>query len=420
MPLPPNNYFRSKLTCWIGCLLSLSATSPVLAEILDAPFRDYIERACIGEVTVPVTQEFADLCSSRTINSTNSNVPLFVLNIGTGGAQSRSMVTGDNMNDVLDERLEERTKEKPGKRKGTKQGKRRGAGAGAGDDGGLGFMISAQSGEVQREETDFGSAYESELSAYILGIDYLFGRSFVLGLAGSKLEDEGNFTGSIGSFLTETSSALIYGSWAITEGLGVGFYGGKADNEYLNSRAVLFGDIEGTVNGDFSGEQSLAGLSLNYDLLLGSWSLGAYYSMDRVDTDIAAYTETGFDPDTGASTLLEFVYPDQKIKSQTGTIGLRTGYAFNMNWGAIVAGVEYASVKENEDDKRFIDVAFPFAPDYFFPIQTDDPDREYSYQTFNLLAAFNNGNQLFLNFEQRSGHEFLEDSSVSVGAIFGF
>jgi outer membrane lipase/esterase len=420
MPILRNDHFRSKLTGWIGCLLFLIAVSPVAAEILDAPFRDYVERACDAEVTVPLSQEFADLCSARTANSSGSNTPLFNLNIGTGGAQSRNALTGDNLNDVLDERLEERTREKPGKGKSKKKGKRKGAGAGASDDGGFGFMISAQSGEVQRKETDFGSAYESDLSAYILGIDYLFGQSFVLGVAGSSLEDEGNFTDGIGSFLTQTTSGLVYGSWAISESFGLGFYSGKADNEYLNSRAVVFGDIDGTVSGDFSGEQSLSGVSMNYDLLLGSWSVGAYYSMDQVKTDIEAYTETGFDPDTGTSTLLEFVYPDQRIKSKTGTMGLRTGYAFNMNWGAIVSGIEYAAVRENEDDKRFINVAFPYAPEYFFGIETDDPDRDYNYQTFNLLAAFNNGNQLFLNFEQRSGHEFLDDSFVTAGAIFGF
>jgi hypothetical protein len=399
--------------------LLLFAPSPVLAGVQDDLFKDYVDAVCDGDVVLPFSQQFSDVCSARNLGSSGSNTPAFSLNIGTGGALSRNAVTGGNMNDVLDERLEERTEEKPDTRKG-KKGKRKGAGAGSGDEGGFGFMISTRSGEVQRKETEFGSAYESDLSTHIFGIDYLFGKSFVLGVAASKLEDEGNFTGSTGSFLTETRSNVVYGSWAINESFGLGFYGGKADNDYRNSRAVEFGSITGTVDGDFGGEQSLSGLSLNYDVLLGAWSLGAYYSMDQVETDIEAYTETGLDPDTATSTLLEFVYPDQKIKSATGTLGLRTAYAFNMNWGAIVTGVEYALVDENEDDKRFIDVAFPYAPDYFFEIETDAPDREYNFQTFNLLAAFNNGNQLFLSFERRSGHVFLEDSSVSAGATFGF
>jgi hypothetical protein len=396
-----------------GCVLSLFSLPVFSANALDDELFNYLFAACFEDAAGPVAGQLQEMCNTAFSVSSGGGAPVVAFGMGASGSQRRPSSL-----EAIEDRLEE-LEEKKAEGKSKSKSKRKGGGAGAGD-GGLGFLVSTQSGEAERKATDFGNAFESELSAHTIGVDYLFDNSFVLGVAFSKLEDEGDIAGSAGSFLTENTSTLLYGSWAMGGGLGLGFYHGSSDNDYQNSRAVEMGSISGAIDGDFSGEQSLSGVSLDYDLALGSLSLGTYYAIDKIDTDIDAYTETGLDPETGEPTLLEFVFPGQKIKSETGRLGLRASYAFNTGWGALIPGIEYAAVKENKDDKRFIPVHFPFAPDYIFTIETDAPDREYAFQTFNLLAAFNGGSQFFLSCEQRSGHKFLEDSAIMVGAIFNF
>jgi outer membrane autotransporter protein len=269
------------------------------------------------------------------------------------------------------------------------------------------------SGTTERIETDLENGFDSDTSGAVIGLDYLFGDAFILGVAVGSTSDEGDVKGGGGAFETDSLSTTLYATWMLNDYLSLDAYLGNGDSDIDNRRNAVLGDINETPRGSAEGTQELSGISANFDVSIGAWSVGAFIARDQSETKIDPYTETG-------GSLLVLSYPEQTIESETETIGLRSGYAFSAGWGTFIPSIQYSMVDENKNDKRFIDANLPFTPDYFFTVETDAPDREYELQTLQLLAAFNGGNQLFLSHEKRSGHEFLEDSFITAGAIFSF
>jgi outer membrane lipase/esterase len=308
------------------------------------------------------------------------------------------------------------------------------------EDGGFGLLITGLESETERTATELENGFESELDGIVLGVDYQFSDAFILGLALGSIDDEAVIAGGGGFLETESSSQTIYATWVPIENLSVDFYYGNIDSDFESGRNFSFSspsiDIEGFITGSYEGTQKINGASINYDWNLGSWSLGAFFGIDSAETNTDGYSETGrrtnepgpsepappASPDVGDPTGFEFRYPDQKIESATQSLGLRLGYSAGFGWGVLLPNLKLISVSEDKNDARIVPLTFASAPDTISPfvVQTDDPDRDYMTGSFGVVAAFNNGIQVFLDFEDRSGHEFLETSSTTLGALFAF
>jgi outer membrane lipase/esterase len=308
------------------------------------------------------------------------------------------------------------------------------------EDGGFGLLLTKLDGETERSATENENAFDSELEGHVWGVDYTFSEVFVLGAVVSSIEEEARIAGDMGNMKTESDSQTIYGTWVPVGNLSVDFYYGNSDSDIATLRDVrVEGDvtIEGLAFGAFKNSQEFHGASFNYDWYLGAWSLGAFAAMDSIETEIDGYDETGVRTNElqpgeiagnppligpGFPTGFELRFPDQNVESVTTSIGLRTSVGIQYGWGSLVPNLKVIAVKEHEDDARIIDVSLAAAPEGIdpFTVQTDAPDRDYMTGGFGIVAAFNGGSQIFLDYEQRSGHEFIETSSVTLGALITF
>jgi hypothetical protein len=200
--------------------------------------------------------------------------------------------------------------------------------------------------------------------------------------------------------------------------------------------------MTGLITGSYDASQDIQGASINYDLYLGSWSLGGFIAMDSVETETEGYAEEGQRTNSGAGdpvgspqmgdpTGLELAYPDQEFESKTESLGLRAAYNAQFDWGMLIPNMKVISVEEKENDSRTIDIFFVTSQNSVVPpslgftdapfvATTDAPDRKYMTGGLGVVAAFNNGIQVFLDYEQRSGHTFIDTSSVTLGALFSF
>ncbi len=291
--------------------------------------------------------------------------------------------------------------------------------SGGAEDGGFGILVTGLSGNTERVATENENKFTSDLSGYVLGLDYQLSDSFIFGMTLSSTEDEADIANDAGEMKTESDAHSIYATWVPVDNMSMDFYLGNSDADIAYSRLILVeGELEtvsGIAAGSFKNSQDFQGASINYDWYMGDWSVGVLAAYDSIETEIDGYSEQG-------STALELSFPDQATKSVTTSFGLRSGYAMGFGWGSMIPSVKVIQVKEHEADARTITVALASAPDGVdpFTVVTDAPDREYQIGGFGMVAAFNGGGQIFVDYEKRSGHEFIETSSVTAGILFPF
>jgi uncharacterized protein YhjY with autotransporter beta-barrel domain len=287
------------------------------------------------------------------------------------------------------------------------------------EDGGLGVLLTTLSGQTDRNATELENAFSSDLSGEILGIDYQFGDFLIVGMALGSMEDEANVVNNGGYLQTDSSAQTVYVTWMPIGNLSVDSYYGNIDSEMDSIRSLSFASdffsVEGFISGSYEGTQTIGGASVNYDWYMGSWSLGALAALDALESETDGYNEQG---ETG----FELRYPDQTFESTTRSLGLRLGYSADFEWGALLPNFKIMSVRENENNARNIPLTLASAPDTITPFvaQTDAPDRDYTTAGASLIFAFDFGLQAFLDYEQRTGHDYLDTSSFTLGALYQF
>ncbi len=276
--------------------------------------------------------------------------------------------------------------------------------------GGWGLLLAAQTGATERDQTELENGYESSLVGIIIGLDYLFSDSLIVGTTLSQIDDAADFDGDVGELDTESQSLLVYLTWLPSANLGVDAYLGSADADFDGDRRVTFGDINGVIDNSTSSSQLLAGLSVSYRWNFDKFNASGFLAYDLNDTDIDSYTETG-------TTGLELIYPDQEIESKTTSIGAYLSWDKEFAWGLLVPNLRLAAVHESGDGGREIDTELALAPGPVLTIETDDPDRDYGLVGLGLVGVLNNGQQWFVDYETRVAHDFIDDWSLSVGYL---
>jgi hypothetical protein len=287
------------------------------------------------------------------------------------------------------------------------------------EDIGLGFLITSLSADTERNGTELENGFEAELSGHVLGIDYQLLDSLIVGATFGSVEDKADVAGDGGKLKTDSSSQTIYATWVPAGNLSLDFYYGTIDSDIDSQRNFSFESdfysVEGLIRGSYNAEQTINGFSINYDWYPGAWLFGLFAGIDSVETETEGYSEQG-------TTGFELRYPDQKIESATQSLGLRIGFNAEFGWGVLLPSLKMMSVSEDKNDARAIPISMAIAPDDVDPFvaQTDAPDRDYTVGSFGIVAAFKNGSQLFLDYEKRSGHDFIDSSSLTAGALFAF
>jgi uncharacterized protein YhjY with autotransporter beta-barrel domain len=290
--------------------------------------------------------------------------------------------------------------------------------AGPDDEFGLGLFATDVSAETEREASELENGFESDTDGTLFGIDYRFMDALVAGVAVGSFEDEAVVDGEGAGVETDSDSTLLYATWLPMDGMAMDFYFGSADTKIRSQRQIevsAVGVIEGTATGETESEQDIYGLSLSYDWYMEAWSAGLFAALDSVETKMDGYSEEG---DTG----LELRFPDQEMESELTSFGLRASYNAEFGWGSLLPNLKWVSVREGKDDARQVAVGLASAPTTTpsFVVATDDPDRSYNLQSWGLIVAFNNGAQIFVDFEERSGHEFIENKAVTAGVQIVF
>jgi len=285
------------------------------------------------------------------------------------------------------------------------------------DDGGWGFLVAPQYGKSSRVESDLENGYQSKLTGLIIGLDYRFSDSFVLGGAIGKTRDTADFLNNAGSLKTSNNIFTLYGTWMPSESTAVDGYLGYGKVNFDSQRHIAIvvglGGISGTTTGSTSGKQIMAGLSASHQKDFGRVNLAPFINFDYIKTSIDGYNETG-------TTTVEMHYSDRSAISFTGSLGGRISISYDYDWGALLPSARLGAVHEFQNKSKQIGNELVSAPGSGFLVETDSPDRNYLNLGLGVAAAFNGGTQMFLDYEKRTQDKLLSSWAVSLGVLTEF
>lgn len=279
--------------------------------------------------------------------------------------------------------------------------------------GGWGLLIATQFGRSTRPETELENGFQSELRGLLIGLDYRFSDSLILGAATGLTRDDAAFINNAGSLKTSNNTFTLHSTWLISEKISVDGYLGYGALNLDSKRQIVFGPISGTASGSTSGNQGMAGLSASYQSKISKTSIAPFFNLDYVKTDIKGYNETG-------TTNLELRYGDRSTISSIASLGVRLSQSYGFNWGILTPSLHGAGVHEFQNNASLINNELVHTPGTGFLVETDAPDRDYFLSGFGVVAALNSGTQLFMNYERRSGDKLLDAWAVSLGLLKEF
>jgi uncharacterized protein with beta-barrel porin domain len=281
------------------------------------------------------------------------------------------------------------------------------------DGGGWGFLVTPQYSKSNRMETDLENGYQSELAGLVVGLDYRFTDSFVLGGTLGQTKDNTNFFNSAGSLKTSNNTFTLYGTWLPSESVAIDGYLGTGKINFDSQRHVVFGLISGMDSGRTTGDQLMAGLSASYQKDIGRVNVAPFINLDFIKTSINGYNESG-------TTTMEMHYGNRSALSLTSSLGSRVSTSYGHDWGTLVPSARLALVHEFQNRTSQISNELVSTPGTGFLVATDAPDRNYLIAGLGVAAALNGGTQLFLDYEKRTQDRLLSSWAITAGVLVGF
>ena len=290
-------------------------------------------------------------------------------------------------------------------------------------DGRLGLFINGSLGNGDKDETEFETAYDFELTGVTVGLDYRFTDSMVAGVAiGYATSDTDFDTG--GSLDADGVTGSVFGSW-YGERAYVDLIAGYGSQSLDSVRRVTYtlGEeptpIDHTATGDTDSEITSAGLSAGYQFGQGGWRFTPTAAISYLDVSIDGFAEHG-----GSNPELNLEFEDQDAESLQLQLGFDIGYTASTSWGVVTPYARATQVWEQENDQQtfFIRyVADPFkTPETTAAVTSDDVDDSFVLWAIGISAVFANGFGGFLDYESVASLDTVSYGEFTLGLRYQF
>jgi len=381
-----------------GALVPATAQAQVAQEKV---FFDTFFAAC--NAVVSVTDPLFPVCNQVLAGGLSGGVYTpggTVANVGNTGSYGSAGLAGLQRQRELDD--EE-----------AKKRRKRGGGSGDFTAGPFGGFVSAQTSRTTRALTDLENGYGAKLNGLLIGLDRRFGNALVAGGSLGYTDTDSTYLGDAGTLSARNTTLMLYATYLPGPRAYLGAYLGGGRGTQDATRRFDVAPISGVATSSTNSRQTMAGLSGGYNWDSGGLSFSVTGGADYVKSRTDETTETG-------TTGLEFIYPEQTTSSLTGTLGARASYRYAFAWGAIVPSVRAAYFHEFDDDARTVSPRLVVSPSTVFAFQTDSPDRNYYVGGAGATIEMARGTQIFVDYEKRGGHAFIDTWAASIGLIVEF
>jgi uncharacterized protein YhjY with autotransporter beta-barrel domain len=278
------------------------------------------------------------------------------------------------------------------------------------------LFFTAEIETLDKEETDFSGAYDSDFFRAIAGVTYSANPAAVYSFAIDATQQDGDYD-SGGDFENDSYGARLLASfrpvdqWFISALASINSisaeYQRNSHFSYDFNNASVF-STSGAPAADY--EYDLYGLNLEagYDYQAGRYTLTPSIGLQWQKTDYDTYSESG-------NTGLELTFYDRKQTSLQTILGLTAITSFSTNIGVINPQVGIAWHHELED-QEYGEVSF--VGDSFnerFEYETDEPDSDFITISAGAVLVFKQGLQGFVNVQTMAGHSYYDNLIASLG-----
>lgn len=270
------------------------------------------------------------------------------------------------------------------------------------------LFTTARYVETERSETDLENGYDSDLAQVGLGFDYRFSEKLITGSMLGYWSSSADFNNATGHLDTDALSVMLYGIYMPNERAYMDAYLGYTNLDYSSARNISVPGFESMTTGTTDGDQLLAGVAASYDCYYRPWTLVPGVKMSYAGTSIDGFSEDG-----GGGFALS--YDDQNIDSLITSLDVRVLYTKVFPWGSVMPQARFSYIHEFLNGARSVPSSLSQLPGSTITIVTDSPDRNYYVGEVGVSVLIHKEIQVFINYDNLLGHDFLDAWSISAG-----
>jgi uncharacterized protein with beta-barrel porin domain len=303
-----------------------------------------------------------------------------------------------------------------------------GSGDGAGDEllqNALSGFATMNAGKGDRDTTENSDAFDYDNYRLTTGIDFRFSDHLVIGGALShdqtKAEFDNNTTISGGHIDTQGWGLALYGSYYQDQ-----FYLDSivsyAASDYDIDRNIYIPSntenqpIDETAKASTDSDDYALSLASGYSINRGALSYGPYGQLNYLQVDIARYQESGAE-----ASGLNLVVDSQKWNSLTSVLGATVSYTTSHQQAVIAPQARVGWIHQFKHDESEITAIYASDPNrHQLRVLTDKPDRNYFELSLSVTSLWQNGIQLFVNYDTLLGLDHLTDHQITLGGRWEF
>jgi outer membrane autotransporter protein len=304
--------------------------------------------------------------------------------------------------------------------------------------GSMSLWGNGQYEDLDRDVTTFEDGYDSDIWRVTVGADYSFTERIAAGLAFDYYRHDGDYK-SGGNFQTDSYGILGFASFLPFDNSWAQVSGGWARKDYERTRFAALADtrvttqesvqvVNGSVNGDYNGDEYRAGALLGYDFHIKNITISPRTGLDWVHLEYDRYKEKGKTIDSknnfiapGDSTGLELTFHDDDQTLFQSRLGVQGSVVFRTGFGLIAPHVSFDWRHEFENDQRNVDVSFVEDLNQTrFSYKTAKPERNWYEFNAGVVTAFENRFQIFGNYRTIIGHSFFDSHAGTIGMSYSF
>ncbi|WP_407351277.1 autotransporter domain-containing protein [Luteimonas sp. R10] len=239
---------------------------------------------------------------------------------------------------------------------------------------GWGLWVAGTISLGERDHRSGSSGFDFRSNGLTLGVDRLFGRNLVLGVAGGLGWNDTDFDDSPSQQDARQRSMALYGLW---RGDGPLFVDGQLGLGRLDFDLWRWSEpADATAQAGREGDQLYGGLTVGYEHAGERSRLAGYGRYDASHTTLDAYRESGLG-------IYDLSYGRQTIDNSTLALGVEGSYQLRTTTVSLRPywSLEYRQALENRGDARLNYVVQPVTQDYLLGM------RSYSDDTLALGAG---------------------------------
>lgn len=310
----------------------------------------------------------------------------------------------------------------------------RGGAAGADSDIGIasrwGGFLDGSFGWGKRDPTTLEDAFAFDSSGATVGVDYRLTRRFVVGISAGYTNQRIDFDASRsvvgGGIRAKGYSGILY---ALLDWNGPYLSGslGWQRMDYHTTRLITYPSFniavpsaDATAYGAPHSDALLGTFTLGWSFARRSWTVEPYVAADYRHVDIAAFRETSVNnsgPDAGSPAGFDLAYSSQTVRLLDAAAGLRMEYAFRPSFGVIVPYIR-GEYHHNFDTNPFTVVSTYAAlagSGVAFALQSDPAPQKYYVVAGGLSMVLPHGIQVFAQFEDLGGMQYVSSRQITGG-----